>query len=69
MDGETISATRKKLMVYLTELYDAIWREYTEAVGRFLVDEELQEIESISELLLVHISARRGYDSVVLRLL
>ena len=69
LDRETISATRKELMVYLTELYDAIWKENAEAVGRFFFDEELQDMESISQLLLVHIPARRGYDDVVLKFL
>ena len=62
-------ATRKKQMIFLTELYEAVGKEDAKAVDKLLGRKQVLELESISELLLVYIPAYGGYDGVVLRFL
>ena len=68
---ESLAATQKNLMLYLTDLYDQI-REKSgndEAVNRLLGRKEAQNLGSAPNLLLIPIPAERGYERVVLTFL
>lgn len=68
---ESLAATKKALMLYLTSLYDQIGKtsRNDEAVDRLLAKKEAQSIDSISNLLLIPMPAERGYERVVLTFL
>lgn len=69
LQRESLSVTRENLMIYLTELYNAIWKEDGKAVKKLLGRKRSQRLETVSELLLVYIPAQAGYDGVVLNFL
>ena len=69
LQRERASVTRKKTMVYLTELYYAIWTEDRHSINNLLGRKEIQDLDSTPELLLVYIPAQAGYDGVLLRFL
>lgn len=69
LERESLSETRENLMIYLTDLYLAIRKENGNAVEELLGRKQSQNLEIVSELLLVPIPAQAGYDNVVLRFL
>ena len=68
---ESLAATTKTTMLYLTSLYDRIRKhpKNDEAVDRLLGEKEAQNLGSISNLLLIPMPAERGYERVVLTFL
>ncbi|KAF6232153.1 hypothetical protein HO173_009536 [Letharia columbiana] len=68
---ESLSASQKVLMLYLTRLYHEMggMSKNDEAVNRLLCETEAQDLGSISELLLITVPAEKGYKSVILKFL
>ena len=69
LERESFTALRKNAIIYLTKLYNAFWKVDYKAVKQLLHEKETLELESISDLLLVYIPAKVGYQDVVLTFL
>ena len=65
----TFTAIRKNVMIYLTRLYNAIWKEDHSTLEQLHREKSILELESIPELLLVYIPAKEGYQDVLLTFL
>ena len=65
----TFTAIQKNVMIYLTRLYNALYKEDHETIKQLHHEKGILELESIPELLLVYIPANEGYQDVVLTFL
>lgn len=62
---ESCSGTQNEFMLYLTRICNAIRFENGEAIDRLLCAEQVQNLGSISGLLLIYNSAKHGYERVI----
>lgn len=69
LQQESLSVTQENIMVYLSDLYNAIWKKDRKEVQEMLGRKRSRKLETVPELLLVHIPAQAGYDEVVLKFL
>ncbi|ERF68520.1 hypothetical protein EPUS_05659 [Endocarpon pusillum Z07020] len=62
---DNLDVTRRNSMLRLATLYHAIIHHSIEATDQLLAEEELPCLESISELLLLHMPAQYGHEQAV----